>query len=161
MATPEFILQLRRHVGHAPLWLSGITMVVVDAAATRALFVRRADTGAWTPVTGIIDPGEEPAVAGVREVREEAGVEARVEHLVMVGSVGPVTYPNGDVASYLDLTFCARHLRGEPHPADGENTEARWFPIDEPPPLSARFQRAYEATLDDLRTGATSARFTT
>ena len=34
---------------------------------THSLTVRRADDGAWTPVTGIIDPGEEPAIAAVRE----------------------------------------------------------------------------------------------
>lgn len=161
MATPEFIRELRRHVGTAPLWLSGVTMIVVDAPTDHALFVRRADTGAWTPVTGIIDPGEEPAVAGIREVWEESGLRVRVEHLVKVGTVGPVTYPNGDVASYLDLTFCARHLSGEPYPADGENTEARWFPIDAPPPLNDRFQRDFAAAIADLNEGTTKTRFST
>ncbi|RCV47204.1 NUDIX hydrolase, partial [Marinitenerispora sediminis] len=32
MATPEFILELRKRVGHDPLWLMGVTGVVLDAA---------------------------------------------------------------------------------------------------------------------------------
>ncbi len=36
MATPDFVLELRRHVGHSMLWLSGCTAVVLrgrDGAA--------------------------------------------------------------------------------------------------------------------------------
>ena len=80
MAIPDFVLALRAKIGHDPLWLSGVTAVVVrpssDASSSsdgssdgssnvEVLLVRRADTGAWTPVTGIIDPGEEPASSSV------------------------------------------------------------------------------------------------
>ena len=104
MATPDFILELRRHIGTAPLWLTGVTAVVLrevpaadhdddadddddddadDAPAVRrqVLLVRRADNGAWTPVTGIVDPGEEPAVAAAREVLEEAAILALPQRL--------------------------------------------------------------------------------
>ena len=33
-----------------------------------ALLARRADNGAWSPVTGIIDPGEHPGDAALREL---------------------------------------------------------------------------------------------
>jgi 8-oxo-dGTP pyrophosphatase MutT (NUDIX family) len=56
MATPDFVLSLREAVGTAPLWLSGVTAVVTRG--DDVLMVRRSDTGAWTPVTGIVDPGE-------------------------------------------------------------------------------------------------------
>jgi len=113
------------------------------------LLVRRADTGAWTPVTGIIDPGEQPAVAGAREVLEEAGVVAVPEALTSVRSLPPLKYANGDHSQYLDLTFRFRYVSGEPHPADGENTDAAWFPVDAMPPMSedmsARVASALEA----------------
>lgn len=141
MATPQFVLDLRRHIGHAPLWMSGVTAIVVDQPKQHVLLVRRADNGAWTPVTGIIDPGEEPAVAGVREAQEEAGIRCRMVRLVDVRTTRPVVYDNGDHAQYLDLCFLAEHLEGEPHPADGENTEARWFPLDAlPAQLNDRFR---------------------
>lgn len=140
MPTPQFVLDLRRHIGTAPLWMSGVTAIVLDAQQRHVLLVRRADNGAWTPVTGIIDPGEEPAVAAVREAREEAGIEVRMVRLVDVRTLPEITYDNGDRAIYLDLCFLAAHVDGVPHPADDENTEARWFPLDDLPELNARFR---------------------
>jgi len=129
MATPEFILGLREKVGHELLWLTGVTAVVLRG--DDVLLVRRADNGRLTPVTGIVDPGEEPAIAAEREALEEADVVAEAEALVWVHALPPMTYANGDRAQYLDLVFRCRHVAGEPSPADGENTEAFWWPLAE------------------------------
>ena len=147
MPVPDFILELRERIGTHPLWLSGVTAVVLRPG--EVLLVQRADTGAWTPVTGIIDPGEQPAVAAVREVAEEAAVQARPERLVLVHVTDPVVYANGDRAQYLDLVFRMSWLSGDPYPADGENLAARWFALDDLPPLSAGMQRRMAAALDD------------
>lgn len=156
MATPDFVLALRRHIGHAPLWLSGVTAVVLRGDdAPEVLLVKRADNGQWTPVTGIIDPGEEPAVAGAREVLEEAGIVAIPETLVWVHTLPTVTYANGDESQYLDHTFRFRFVSGEPHPADGENTEARWFPLDALPPMREDMSRRIEYA----KSGSSTARF--
>ena len=139
MATPDFVLDLRAKIGHDLLWLSGVTAVVLRDTASggrEVLLVKRADNGAWTPVTGIIDPGEEPAVAGAREVLEEADVVAVPEALKSVNSLAPMQYPNGDRSQYLDLTFRFRYISGDPFPADGENTAAEWFALDALPPMS-------------------------
>ncbi|KGJ71882.1 hypothetical protein GY21_19190 [Cryobacterium roopkundense] len=133
MATPDFVLALREKIGHVSLWLTGVTAVVLRG--TEILLVRRADTGEWTPVTGIIDPGEEPADAAVREVLEEADVFARAERLVWVHVLDPIVYANGDHSQYLDLVFACRWLSGTPAPADGENTDARWWPLSDLPPM--------------------------
>lgn len=125
MAIPDFVAALREKVGTSPLWLCGATAVVVKDGDV--LLVRRADNGAWTPVTGIVDPGEHPATAATREVREEAAVEAECTRLARVGVTALVTYENGDQTQYVDLTFRLEWRSGDPHPADGENTEARWF----------------------------------
>ena len=135
MATPDFVLALRAKVEHDLLWLSGVTAVVLDETADRVLLVRRADDGRWTPVTGIIDPGEQPAAAAAREVLEEAGVVAVPERLARVRTLAPMTYANGDRSQYLDLTFRFRHVSGDPYPADGENTEAMWFSLGGLPPM--------------------------
>lgn len=145
MATPDFVLDLRQAIGTAPLWLTGVTAVVLrddeTTGATEVLLVRRADNGAWTPVTGIIDPGEEPADAAVREIREEADVVASVERLVWVHVLDPLTYSNGDQAQYLDLVFRCRWVSGTPFPADGENTEAAWYRLDALPELQGSHAR--------------------
>ena len=147
MATPDFVLSLRTKIGTAPLWLSAVTAVVVRG--DEVLMVRRADTGAWTPVTGIIDPGEEPAVAAVREVLEEADIVSAPERLARVGVTEEVVYPNGDRSQYLDLVFRMRWVSGTPAPADGENTAARWFPLDDLPAMSHDMRRRIQAALDD------------
>ena len=149
MATPDFVLALRAKVEHDLLWLSGVTAVVLDATADRVLLVRRADDGRWTPVTGIIDPGEQPAAAAAREVLEEAGVVAVPERLARVRTLPPMTYANGDRSQYLDLTFRFRHVRGDPYPADGENTEAAWFSLGGLPPLDDEMHGRLAVALGD------------
>jgi len=148
MPTPEFILSLREHIGTAPLWLSGVTAVVrrEDGAV---LLVERADNGRWTSVSGIIDPGEEPADAAEREVLEEAGVVAVAERLVWVHVLPPHTWPNGDQAQFLDLVFDCRYVSGDPYPADGENTRAGWFTLDDMPELWGRHRETIERAFSD------------
>ena len=146
MATPDFVLALREKIGSHPLWLSGVTAVVLRGGDV--LLVRRTDTGAWTPVTGIVDPGEQPATAAAREVLEEADVEASVDSLVWVQTIPPITYDNGDVAQYLDLVFRASYVSGTPFPADGENTEAAWFPLDALPEMSANMRQRVVAAVE-------------
>lgn len=129
------------------MWLSGVTAVVIRG--DEVLLVRRADNGAWTPVTGIIDPGEEPAVAGTREVREEADVVAVPERLVWVHVTETSVYENGDESQYLDVVFRFGWKSGTPAPADGENTEARWFRLDALPALSDDMRDRVFAAVDN------------
>lgn len=127
MPTPDFVLELRRHIGTMPLPLAGVTAVVVRG--DEVLLGRRSDNGALTPITGIVDPGEEPADAAVREALEEAGVRIRADRLCWVHQIPRVTYDNGDQSDYLDLTFRCTWIAGDPYPADGEMTEVGWYPL--------------------------------
>jgi 8-oxo-dGTP pyrophosphatase MutT (NUDIX family) len=138
MTTPDFVLALREKIGNAPLWLSGVTAVVV-----------RDEEVQWTPVTGIIDPAEEPAVAAVREVHEEADVVAVAERLVYVGVTPPTQYDNGDRSQYLDLVFRLRWVSGDPAPADGENTEAGWFSLSDLPEMSDDMRGRIQTAVDN------------
>ncbi|GAA4265789.1 NUDIX domain-containing protein [Frondihabitans peucedani] len=147
MAVPDFVLALRSRIGTDPLWLSGVTACVVDDG--RVLLVKRADNGRWTPVTGIIDPGENPATAAAREVLEEADVVATPTRLAMVDVTDLVVYENGDQTRYLDLTFLCDYVSGDPFPADGENTEARWFPLDGLPEMTPDMLARLNAALAD------------
>jgi 8-oxo-dGTP pyrophosphatase MutT (NUDIX family) len=153
VATPDFVLALREKIGTDPLWLSAVTAVVLRGSDV--LLVRRADSGEWTPVTGIIDPGEEPAVAAEREVLEEADVVAIARALVWVQVIPPIVYPNGDRSQYVDIVFRCDFLSGEPYPADGENTEAAWFPLDALPEMSDDMRARIASAVD----GGEGARF--
>jgi 8-oxo-dGTP pyrophosphatase MutT (NUDIX family) len=149
--TPDFILRLREQVGHTRLWLSGATAVVVrdGEREPQVLLIRRADNGEWTPVAGIVDPGEHPQVTAVREVREEAGVSVEVERLVWLTVTEVITYPNGDETQYIDHVFRCRWRSGEPFPADGEASAAEFFPASELPRMSSRHIEQVRVALAD------------
>lgn len=149
MPTPDFVLELRRFIGTRPLFLSGVTAVVVRG--DEILLGRRADNGALTPVTGIVDPGEEPADAACREALEEAGIVIRADRLASVRQIPRVTYDNGDQSDYLDLTFRCTWISGDPYPADGEMTEVGWFPLADLEALgvSAAMRERIASALDE------------
>jgi len=152
VTTPPFILELRELVGSHPLWLSGATAIVVRG--DELLMIRRADNGRWAPVAGIIEPGEHPADTAEREVLEEAGVVVEVERIAGVDVTARVTYDNGDVSQFLAIVVRCRWISGDPHPADGEATEARWVHRDalgdlDPPLSEASLRRIGWALSDD------------
>jgi 8-oxo-dGTP pyrophosphatase MutT (NUDIX family) len=119
------------------------------------LLTRRVDNGEWAPVTGILDPGEEPAPGAAREALEETGVEVSVDRLASVSASPQVVHGNGDVGVYLDLTFACTWLSGEAHVADDENVDVRWWPVDDLPPMSDWLRERIE----DVLAGETAARF--
>jgi 8-oxo-dGTP pyrophosphatase MutT (NUDIX family) len=153
MPIPEFVVQIRTMIGHHEMWLPGVTAVV--AWGDEILLVRRADNGAWTPITGIIDPGEEPAQAIVREAREETGVFITVDRLASTSVYPGVVYDNGDRASYLDLTFACTYVSGEAHVADDESSDVRWFPAGALPEM----EPAMGQRIADALSGEQAARF--
>jgi ADP-ribose pyrophosphatase YjhB (NUDIX family) len=160
MPVPAFIVRLREQIGTDLLWLPGTSGVVLDEAR-RVLLGRRTDNGLWAVPSGILEPGEEPAVALVREIREETGVDAEVLALVAVSAGSQVVYANGDRAQYLDTEFVCRAAGGQARVADDESTEVGWFDLDTlPEPLApssrTRIDRAI-AVLAALEAGEAPA----
>ncbi|MFI1393754.1 NUDIX hydrolase [Streptomyces sp. NPDC020681] len=136
MAIPDFIREIRAGAGHQLLLLPGVSAIVFDDDG-RVLLGRRADTGKWSIIGGIPEPGEEPAATAVREVYEETAVRCVAERVVLVqGLPRPVTYPNGDLCQYMDITFRCRAVGGEARVNDDESLEVAWFPVDALPELT-------------------------
>ncbi|MEU9508580.1 NUDIX domain-containing protein [Micromonospora sp. NPDC048170] len=133
MGVPDHILRLRECVGHDLLQLSSVSAVVCDDAG-KLLLGRRADDGRWSVVSGIVEPGEQPATAVVREVWEETGLEVEPVRLSSVVS-RPHTYPNGDRCEFLNLGFRCRLVGGTARVNDDESVAVGWFPPDRLPTL--------------------------
>lgn len=128
MPIPEYVAGLRKLVGTGLLWLPSVSAVVVNEAG-EVLLAQRADTGNWSVISGFVDPGEQPAVAVVREVREETGVDVVPERISSVRA-HPMTYPNGDECEYLNVAFRCRPVGGEARVNDDESLAVGWFPPD-------------------------------
>ena len=101
----------------------GAFAVIFDSA-NRVLLCHRTDRDLWNLPGGRVGPGEAPWEAVVREVREEVGLEVRVEKLLGVYSV-----PSRD-----DLVFSFRCLlvSGELGTSD-EADDAAWFACSDIP----------------------------
>ena len=154
MPTPEFILELRRHIGNETLWLSGANLVVLREGedGTEVLLGRRADDGNWAAISGIVEPGENPADTVVREAREEACIEVEVERMLWLDVMDEVTFPNGDRCRFLDHGFRGRLVDGSPGIGDGEISDFAWFPADRLPiPRQERLAEQVRVCLEDPR----------
>jgi 8-oxo-dGTP pyrophosphatase MutT (NUDIX family) len=106
-------------------------VVLRDGSVAVIVPTRRAASGhkVLALPKGHVDPGETPAQAAQREVREEAGVETE-----LVGELGEVRYwyqRNGRKIAKLVTFFLFEYRSGDVADHDNEVEEARWMPIDE------------------------------
>jgi ADP-ribose pyrophosphatase YjhB (NUDIX family) len=147
MPTPEFVLALRAKIGRDPLPLPGVTAVVFDDDG-RVLLVKRADSGRWTLVTGILEPGEQPADGAARETAEETGVQVRAERILRVAALPMRACANGDQFYPLDVAFRCRKVSGEARVSDDECTEAGWFTLDALPDIPPGHLRHIHDAMD-------------
>jgi len=105
------------------------------------VLVRRAihpGYGKWVFPGGFVDRGEPVMSAAVREAREEAGLEIRLERLLNVYS-----YPG---RAPVIIVYVATATGGE-LAVDDEGLEARWFPRETIP----WDELAFQSTTDALR----------
>lgn len=94
------------------------------------LLVRRAlppRQDAWDCPGGFIDPDEHPEDALRREMREELGVEVRID-----GLVGIFVDRYGDNESTLNIYYAATVSGGDLRPGS-DVADAVWFPLDRLP----------------------------
>jgi ADP-ribose pyrophosphatase YjhB (NUDIX family) len=97
------------------------------------LLIRRTDNENWAMPGGAMDIGETIAEAGIRETREETGIDCAIERLV-----GVYTNPrhvmeytsNGEVRQECSLVFAARPVGGAVA-TSSESSEVRWVAPDE------------------------------
>ncbi|MBI5927606.1 MAG: NUDIX domain-containing protein [Aquabacterium sp.] len=133
MPIPPFIAEIRKKIG-ADLILVPTIVVIARDDQERILLVHDRDANMWTLPGGIIEPGESPADAAVREVWEETRVHARLTHIVgIVGGEGCEThYRNGDRIAWVATVFGARadKANGTPVPDGAETSAAQFFSVE-------------------------------
>jgi 8-oxo-dGTP pyrophosphatase MutT (NUDIX family) len=123
----EYILELRKFVGHRPLLMVGTATLIVDAN-NRLLMMKRSDNGFWGLPGGGVELGEDVQAAARRELREETGLETVEMNIFGIFS-GPEAfyqYPNGDQIYGVMIVYLAQGWRGDVCLND-EHTEWNWF----------------------------------
>lgn len=84
---------------------------------------KKLSPGWWSPISGRIEPGETPAEAAVRECWEEIGVRTRaLQPLTEIDVAG------GTIRLHFWLIEI---IEGQPRLENDENSELRWFSIEE------------------------------
>lgn len=143
MAISPYLKNLRAHFGPQLVLMPSVGAIVRNEAG-QILFLVRADNGLWDLPAGAIDPGETPAQAVVREVREETGL--LVEPVSIAGVFGGkgfrLTYANDDVVEYTVIVFECRIVGGVLGGLDDETAELHFISAADRPTLHAPFPDA-------------------
>lgn len=128
MPTPEFIVALRARIGSDLLMVPTVAVLARDGD-DRLLLVQDRETELWGCPGGIVEPGELPADAAVRETWEESGVLVQLTHVAGIfgGEDCIRTYRNGDRIAWVATLFAARVISGDARADGSETRDARFF----------------------------------
>ena len=119
---------------HFPRLAPAIIVLVERGHEMLLARARRFPTVMYSTLAGFVEPGETLEEAVVREVKEETGIT--VKDIRYFGSQ-PWPFPHS-----LMIGFTAAYEGGEITLEDEENIDARWFTIDNLPPLPGKISIA-------------------
>lgn len=141
-----YIEELRAIVGHRPVILVGVAVLVFNEA--NELLLQMKHGGVWAIPGGLMELGESAEETGRREVLEETGLV--VGRLKLLGVVsGPeqfVKLPNGDEFYAVTILYSTNEIVEGELRADGvESVELRYFDVERlPEGLSPRIRKQLE-----------------
>ncbi|MBI2334358.1 NUDIX domain-containing protein [Candidatus Daviesbacteria bacterium] len=93
------------------------------------LLTKHSQNHHWSFPKGLIDPGQTPQEAAVREVKEEGGVEAKIVEKI---GYSKYVYSLNDEKIFKIVTyFLMEYVSGDPKDHDWEMEDAGWYEPDE------------------------------
>jgi 8-oxo-dGTP diphosphatase len=114
-------------------------LVTVDPS-DRILLVKRSvapKKGWWCLPGGFIELGETPEEAGLRELKEETGIDGRIDMLL------GVTTHSGKIYDTILMTgFLVRRFSGTPVAGDDAD-EVKWFERDKMPEIAFSSHKSF------------------
>jgi lipoyl(octanoyl) transferase len=114
-----------------PVDLHTVSVTATGEDGRVLLLLRRPDRGGfWQQVTGRVEPGESPAEAARRELREETGLDLPVEPLgyrhAFALDPSLLGRPAGDLRTAAETAFAARVPPGAEPRLSGEHVAMEW-----------------------------------
>lgn len=129
----DYVKSMRKRIGHDTLIFVGVSVIVHKDG--KILLQKRRDNNCWSDHGGSMEIGEEAEETARRELFEETGLTANsLEFLgVFSGKKMLYTYPNGDKAYVVGLSYLCEDFSGQPIKETDETVDLKWFDIDNMP----------------------------
>ena len=143
----DYIHELRKQIGPRKIILNCAGALIIQDG--KILFQRRTDNGQWGLIGGLVEMNETYEQAAIREIREETGLEVKLESFLGIFHNHHMVWSNGDAAHVISAMFTAGIVSGEPR-IDEESYELRFFSREE---LPACFAEDHIAALDAYFSG--------
>lgn len=147
----DYIKFLRSKVGHAPVIITGSSVVVINEKK-EILLQKRSDNKMWGLPGGAMEPGESYEEVAIRETKEETGL--KIENLKFIhlfsGENIHYIYPNGDEVYNTIARYESRTFSGNIKTSD-ESIELRWFHLNNLPNSIAPPKAIHEFLLNYYR----------
>jgi len=148
MSGSDYIKNLRSGVGNSLLLIPGVAAVILNE--NRRLLLQEKHSEAWSLPAGMIEPGESPGDAIVREVKEETGLIVAPERVLGVfgGKLFRYKYPNGDWVENTVILMRCSVLSNSGVISDTETKSLKYFEKNSMPELAMPYPKA--ALFDEL-----------
>ena len=130
----NYIQWIRSKVGHDKIILTFAGGCIFNENG-EVLLQKHGDSKKWGFPGGAVEIGETPQMAAVREIKEETGLDVRVEKTIGVYTDLDMVYPNGDKAQSIIIAFELKAVGGKLHCDQEETLELKFFSKDQKPVL--------------------------
>lgn len=143
----DYIRWIRSKVGHDNIILNFAGACITNEKNEILLQKRSQTENVWGLPGGAVEWGELIEETAVREIKEETGLDIKVEYLMGVYSKYFTEYSNGDKAQSICHCFKAAVVNGSLQMDNKETFDLRFYDKDHIPPL---FVQQHADIISDL-----------